>query len=378
MFLIDTYIINMIEITVIVCYNILKSITRRTDMRKTALIAAAMIAANLLFSALPASADDISIVVDGKTLETPSPAVIVNDRTLVPLRAVSQSLGFDVAWDDETQGITITDGDVLFFMWIGQDHAFRTSPIALDRYVIMETPPVIMNDYTMVPLRAVSEMFDAEVGWDQSTQTVSVSFGRDIQVYDQLASQFIDFEQDFSKNYNVYKALCDGTLRTVNAEIQLESGGVIELALFPDIAPLTVANFAELANEHFYDGLIFHRVIKDFMIQGGGYDTNYVQKHADPIPGEFITNRHFNLLGHSEGVISMARTMTSGDSATSQFFIMHKDYHSLDGRYAAFGVVTKGMEFVDQIALTPTDYSYELKAEDVPILQQVIKTIVIK
>ena len=347
-------------------------------MKKTAFIAAAVMAANMIFPAISANAADITIVVDGTKIDTPAPPVIVNDRTLVPLRAVSESFGFDVAWDAETEGITITDGEVLVFTWIGRDHAFKTSSMALEDCVIMETPPVIMNDYTMVPLRAVSELFGAQVNWDQASYTVDVTFGRSISVTSGLAAKFSAYEQVFAQKYEAYRGFVDGDGNVVNAEIQLENGGVIELELFPDIAPITVNNFVNLASSGFYDGLIFHRVIEGFMIQGGGFDTNYVQKEAPTITGEFIANGYFNLLPHEEGVISMARTMASMDSASSQFFIMHEHSHSLDGQYAAFGWVTSGMEYVNAIAETATGYNSVMNAEDVPVTPQIIKTIIIK
>ena len=175
-----------------------------------------------------------------------------------------------------------------------------------------------------------------------------------------------------------YKGYADGTGNVVNAEIQLEDGGNIELELYPDIAPKTVANFVKLANENFYDGLVFHRVIKDFMIQGGGYDTDMTQHETDTITGEFIQNGYFNLIPHERGVISMARTAISMDSASSQFFIMHQDSPSLNGQYASFGKVTSGMEYVDKIAETETHSLTDMGMDDVPVQNQIIKTIVIK
>ncbi|MGN0107975.1 MAG: peptidylprolyl isomerase [Hominilimicola sp.] len=163
----------------------------------------------------------------------------------------------------------------------------------------------------------------------------------------------------------------------INAEIQLENGGKIELELYPDIAPITVNNFVKLANEKFYDGLIFHRVIKDFMIQGGGFDTDMNQKQADNITGEFITNGYFNLIPHDRGVISMARAQDL-NSASSQFFIMHADSASLNGQYAAFGKVTSGMEYVDAVAECETKSIDEMGMDDVPVENQIIKTIIIK
>ena len=127
---------------------------------------------------------------------------------------------------------------------------------------------------------------------------------------------------------------------TVNAKIEFTDGKVINLELYPDIAPITVANFVKLCNAHFYDGLCFHRVIDKFMIQGGGFvfDENrgLIQKEAPSIKGEFKSNGVNNTLKHTVGTISMARTQVK-DSASSQFFICVTDTPFLDGEYAAFG-----------------------------------------
>lgn len=347
-------------------------------MKLKGILSAAIIAASLIIPAAAASAQDITVVVDGQTIETPSPAVIVNDRTLVPLRAISESIGFDVSWDGATQGITITDGQYLFFLWIGKDHAFLTNQYSLAGHSVMEATPVIMNDYTMVPLRAIASLFGAEVNWDANTYTVNVNFGDKVAGPKGLAEKYVTYEQVLWKKYDEYKGYVDGTGNVVNAEIQLESGKNIELELYPDIAPVTVNNFEKLAKEHFYDGLIFHRVISGFMIQGGGFDKDYVQKSAPTITGEFISNGYFNLIPHRAGAISMARTSQSNDSASSQFFIVHEDSGFLDGQYAAFGKVTSGMEYVNEIAAVPTEHNDVMNADDVPVEQQVIKTIVIK
>lgn len=154
----------------------------------------------------------------------------------------------------------------------------------------------------------------------------------------------------------------------MNIEIEMNDGGIIKAELYPDVAPITVDNFVKLINENFFDGLIFHRVIEGFMIQGGGMDATGNQKKASSIKGEFASNGVKNDLKHTRGVLSMARTMIP-DSASSQFFIMHMDAPHLDGQYAAFGKVTEGIEVVDKIATCDTDFS------DMPIVPQVIKTI---
>jgi len=138
--------------------------------------------------------------------------------------------------------------------------------------------------------------------------------------------------------------------------IEMENGGKIELELYPDAAPKTVANFEKLVSEGFYDGLTFHRVIKGFMIQGGDPLGNGMGGADENIPGEFRANGHNNPIKHTRGVISMARAFDP-NSASSQFFIMHEDAPHLDGQYAAFGKVTSGMDVVDEIASYPTDFS---------------------
>ena len=138
--------------------------------------------------------------------------------------------------------------------------------------------------------------------------------------------------------------------------IEMENGGKIKLELYPDKAPITVENFTKLVNDGFYDGLIFHRVIKDFMIQGGDPQGTGMGGAKDKIKGEFLMNGVPNDLRHERGVISMARAQNP-NSASSQFFIVHKDSFFLDGQYAAFGRVVEGMDTVDEIANAKTDFS---------------------
>ena len=138
--------------------------------------------------------------------------------------------------------------------------------------------------------------------------------------------------------------------------IEMENGGKIELELYPEHAPKTVANFLKLVSEGFYDGLIFHRVIPGFMIQGGDPQGNGMGGAKDNVVGEFKANGFDNPIKHTRGVISMARAYNP-NSASSQFFIMHANAPHLDGQYAAFGKVVSGMDVVDEIASIPTDYS---------------------
>ena len=150
--------------------------------------------------------------------------------------------------------------------------------------------------------------------------------------------------------------------------IKMRNGDIMKAELYPEIAPLTVSNFLELIDKKFFDGLIFHRVIEGFMIQGGGYDEQGNHKEAKSIKGEFTLNGFTNNLKHTRGVLSMART-SFPNSASSQFFIMHRDSPHLDGQYAAFGKITEGIEVVDKIASVRTDY------QDCPIEPQVIESI---
>lgn len=155
----------------------------------------------------------------------------------------------------------------------------------------------------------------------------------------------------------------------VNVKITMNGGGEIELELYPDIAPDTVANFKELVQASFYDGLTFHRIIKGFMIQGGDPLGNGMGGSDKCIRGEFKMNGFDNPLKHTRGVISMARSQNP-NSASSQFFIMHADAPHLDGSYAAFGRVTKGLEIVDEIADTPVGFDGQTP-KVVPVIESI-------
>lgn len=152
--------------------------------------------------------------------------------------------------------------------------------------------------------------------------------------------------------------------------ITMENGDVMKAELYPDIAPISVNNFISLISKGYYDGLIFHRVIRDFMIQGGCPQGTGMGGPGYSIKGEFAQNGFQNDLKHTEGVLSMARSMMP-NSAGSQFFIMHKTSPHLDGAYAAFGKITEGMDIVNKIAETPTDYS------DRPLEDQRIKSMTV-
>lgn len=158
----------------------------------------------------------------------------------------------------------------------------------------------------------------------------------------------------------------------VNVTIEVENYGTIKLELYSDIAPITVANFVSLVEEGFYDGLTFHRIIDGFMIQGGDPLGNGTGGSDETITGEFALNGIENELSHTRGVISMARS-SDYDSASSQFFIMHEDYPSLDGSYAAFGMVTSGMDVVDAIAESAivTDSNGTVSSENQPVITSI-------
>ena len=156
--------------------------------------------------------------------------------------------------------------------------------------------------------------------------------------------------------------------------IKVKGFGTMSAELYPDKAPKTVENFLKLANEKFFDGLIFHRVIKGFMIQGGGYDESMTDKDTDSIKGEFRANGFMqNDLKHTRGVLSMART-SDPDSASSQFFVMHQDAPHLDAQYAGFGKLTDGFDVLDAIASVKTG-NYGWYMQDVPREPVVIETI---
>lgn len=157
-----------------------------------------------------------------------------------------------------------------------------------------------------------------------------------------------------------------------HAKIKVKNYGTIEVELDGATAPITVANFIKLVNEKFYDGLTFHRIISGFMIQGGDPLGNGTGGSDETIKGEFSSNGVENNISHKRGVISMARS-SDPDSASSQFFIMHQDSTYLDGEYAAFGKVTKGMSVVDKICedATPTDGNGTIEKADQPVIESI-------
>lgn len=339
---------------------------------KNKFIIALIISISALSLLSTALADDISVKVNGTLINADVPAMVINDRTVVPVRAVAEALNCDIEWDDTNKGVNIYRNNSLYMMWLEHNTAFKISPTSIENYYDMDTPPVVINDRTMLPLRALGELLGAQVNWDQQTLTASVDL--DLGTLEEntgYAQNLMEYEKAMFSMYDAYNDYVHGTSNTVEAQIILNDGRMIKLELYPDIAPQTTSNFISLAQSGFYKGLTFHRVIKDFMIQGGGYDEYGVQKSAQSISGEFLANGYFNLITHDEGVISMARTQYDFDSASSQFFITHQKSHSLDGDYAAFGKVTDGMDVVDEIASVTTD------ANDKPLDNIVIEDIII-
>ena len=189
--------------------------------------------------------------------------------------------------------------------------------------------------------------------------------------YDQVAVQYLSSHINYcsgSKSPQLKRRKTMAEKKNPVITIEMTNGDIIKAELYPDVAPNTVNNFLSLVNKGFYNGLIFHRVIKGFMIQGGCPDGNGMGGPGYCIKGEFSHNGFQNDLAHTEGVLSMARAMNP-NSAGSQFFIMHKDAPYLNGEYAAFGQVIDGMDIVNKIAEVRTDYS------DRPMKEQKIKSI---
>ena len=165
-------------------------------------------------------------------------------------------------------------------------------------------------------------------------------------------------------------------MSTPKIKFTIKNYGEIVAELYPEKAPATVENFLGLIKEGFFDGLIFHRVISGFMIQGGGFDAEFGQKKAKAIKGEFIANGFMsNDLRHKRGVLSMART-SDPNSASSQFFIMHRDAPHLDAQYAGFGMVTEGIDVVDKIASVKTcSYGWYDDVPKVPVVIEKVEII---
>lgn len=332
-----------------------------------------VVALSILNYTFTSATDNIKIFVNNKEIKTDVAPTIVNGRTLVPVRVITEALNCDVAWDSETKGITIYRKDHFYEMWINKKTAFDIKDgTYINNSYTMDVAPTVINNRTLVPLRAVAELIGADVKWHGDTKTITVDLNLgELEQNEGIAAVFNPYEKAIYKKYNVYDSYVHDTETKQYATITLESGDIIELELYPDIAPLSCQSFIDCAKSGLYNGTIFHRVVKDFMIQGGGMDSKNKSIKKDFVRGEFISNGFLNLLPHSRGTISMARA-SHPDSASTQFFIMHKDSHQLDGSYAAFGKVIKGMDIVDKIASVKTDKNNKPK-ENI-----VIKSITVK
>ncbi|MGN0149998.1 MAG: peptidylprolyl isomerase [Clostridia bacterium] len=305
----------------------------------SAILAAGMMAA--ASNAALAGSDNITVILDGSTLAFDVQPQIINERTMVPMRVIFEALGATVEWNDEERKITSQRDDTVIEMTVDNPAIYVNGD-----EITLDTAPLIIDERTLVPARAVAESFNAEVEWYGDTRTVLI----------------LDKAKD----------------SLVKAKVDIEKYGSVGLLLFENVAPKTVENFKQLAESEFYSGLLIHRVINNFMIQGGGYDQKLQIKDSPTIVGEFRSNGVDNNLSHTRGVISMARTMQSMDSASSQFFIMHKDSIALDGDYAAFGIVTDGMDVVDTIAGVNIGILPQLGMEDVPMNPIFIKSVTIE
>jgi len=336
-------------------------------MKKTLLFTVA--AMLLCCISINANAEDVKLKVNGEIIATDTAPEIINDRVMVPVRAVAEALRSDVAWDGENKAVSVFDGSELSFMWINKDGAFKTDGLSLTGTYKMDVTPIIKNDRTLVPIRAISELFGATVDWIGEEKTVTVDYEvKETEDLTGAAQQLSPYSVTMSQMYDAYYNYAFLKANTVKAEIELEGDKRIMLELYPDIAPITVDNFVKLSEDGTFDGKIFHRVINEFMIQGGAYDVEGNITETQAIPGEFLTNGWFNLIGHERGVISMARTQYP-DTASNQFFIVHQDSPHLNGEYAAFGKVVEGIEYVDEIAKTETGEN------DRPVKNQVIKSV---
>lgn len=170
-----------------------------------------------------------------------------------------------------------------------------------------------------------------------------------------------------------YGDMSDYDGKITNIEMSVRGYGIIKLELYDDLAPITVKNYKKLVSEKFYDGLTFHRIMDGFMIQGGDPEGNGQGGSTETIKGEFQANGVTNILSHTRGVISMARSGNSYNSASSQFFIVQSDSVFLDGNYAGFGTVTEGMDVVDNIAKTaePTDDNGTIESSKQPVIEYI-------
>ena len=211
----------------------------------------------------------------------------------------------------------------------------------------MDIPPTVINDRTLVPVRAVAELLGAEVEWLGETKTVDIKY--DLGTLENnvgYAEKTKTCEEFLFVDYDIFASYIDGTIQTITGKFVLQNDKEIKFELYPQLAPETVAKFVGLARAGGYENTIFHRVIDGFMAQGGGFyadNAGYLQ--TENIMGEFLANSFPNVIAHKRGVMSYARA-NDYNSGSSQFFIVQTDSPHLDGYYAAFGKVTEGIEVV--------------------------------
>ena len=324
----------------------------------------------------------VNVIVNGEALVSDVSATMLpvydangsytGDRTMLPLRAISEKLNFDVFWDALTEGIVIYRKNQLIHMWIGKPTAFLMDGLNISKGYTMDVLPQIIEGRTLVPVRAIAELLGAEVNWDGETKTVSINLelgelednagvSEGCQIYGQLLSMM----------YYEYEAFTKGTLDGVSGKIVLESGKELPFKVYPELAPATAGQFIKLAKEGAYNNTIFHRVIPDFVAQGGGFDAITGEaRSAERIIGEFVSNGQFNLIPHRRGTLSLARP-DDYNAGSNQFFICQTELRYLDGYYASFGEITGNFEVIDEICNANTDES------DKPIENIVIKEIII-
>lgn len=297
-------------------------------------IIAGILSGILILGGISAFAEEnVNVKLNDELLVFDTQPQIINDRTLVPMRKIFEEIGAQVQWDDGTVNASYNDTEIT--LTVGDKTAVIKKADDIQN-ITLDTEPMLINDRTLVPLRFVGESLGLNVAWDENEQTVYLC------------------------KYEKPAAIMD-----------VDGYGRMVIELYPEYAPKTVANFIKLAKSGFYNGLTYHRVIKDFMIQGGDPMGTGFGGSSETIKGEFAANGFTqNTLAHKRGVISMARSMQY-NSASSQFFIMHQDNAYLDGEYAAFGKVKSGIGVVDKIANVKTD------ANDKPLESVVISSIVI-
>ena len=328
-----------------------------------------------------ASADEnIKIMINGEevisdvaplTMPVYSEGKHIGDRVMVPIRAISEKLNFDVYWNQANKGINIYRKNNMYIMWVEKDTAFHMAGLGLEGGYKMDIPPTVINDRTLVPVRAVAELLGAEVEWLGETKTVDIKY--DLGTLENnvgYAEKTKTCEEFLFVDYDIFASYIDGTIQTITGKFVLQNDKEIKFELYPQLAPETVAKFVGLARAGGYENTIFHRVIDGFMAQGGGFyadNAGYLQ--TENIMGEFLANSFPNVIAHKRGVMSYARA-NDYNSGSSQFFIVQTDSPHLDGYYAAFGKVTEGIEVVDEICKVQKD------ANDRPLEDIVVKQII--